>query len=132
MVFSFKNGEQVEQACMHSLYKMPFAIEKAKEYCLNKNEFVKMTGYILLARISQMQPDIQETEIMSFFGIITTDSTDNRVHIKKSISRALRMIGRKSDRLRTEVLLICEKLKEIDNTSSKWIVEDVLLEFQYL
>ncbi len=132
IVFSFKNGEQVEQACMHSLHKLPFAIEKVKEYCLNNNEFVKMTGYILLARLLQMQYNIQETEITSIFNNIANDSTDKSIHVKKAISRAMRMIGRKRDNLRSEVLIICEKLKKMDNTSSKWIAEDVLLEFKYL
>jgi len=132
IVFSFTNGEQVEQACMHIFHKLPFAIIKAKEFCLNESEFVKMTGYILLARLLQMNVNIQETEIISFFEIIENDATDLRVHIKKAISRVLRIIGRKKDNLRNEILLICEKLEKSDNQSSKWIAEDVKLEFEYL
>ncbi len=130
-VNTFVSGEEVEQACMHSLYKLPFAIDKVTEYSKQKGEFAKMTAYVLLARLSQMQPDIQDSEFRKFFDRLILDSNTDSVHVKKAISRALRMIARRKS-LKNEVMEICNRLESSNNLSGKWIAEDVKLEIEYL
>ncbi len=130
-VKDFVSGEEVEQACMHSFYKLGFALDKIADYSNETGEFAKMTAYVLLARLSQMQAEIKDSEFRKFFDKLILDSRTESVHVKKGISRALRMLARRNDKLKADVMEICKSLESSNNLSSQWIAEDVKTEIEY-
>ena len=132
IITGFSNAEMVEQAVMHFLTGIKNAFNKSAEYCQNENEFVKMTGYTLLARLSMKAYDINNNDIGKFFQFIIDDAETNSIHVKKAISFALRKTGLINDKLREQAIQVCKELESRKNNAAKWIASDAMIELEYI
>ena len=132
IVTAFSNAEMVEQAVMHFLTGIKNASNKAAEYCQSDDEFVKMTGYTLLARLSMKAYNINNNDIVKFFQFIIDDAETNSIHVKKAISFALRKAGLINTELRKLAIQICKELESRNNDAANWIASDAMIELEYI
>ena len=130
MVYSFYGPEMVEQAVINLLVNRHDALTLIEDYCQNESEFVKMTGYSLMARLSIKQPGITNEEFEDFLRFIENDSRCESMNIKRAISFALRKLGMTNKENKRQVLLFCHNLEKIENNNSRWIAFDTLLELE--
>jgi 3-methyladenine DNA glycosylase AlkD len=113
---------------MNLFEKTQFAYQKAVEWSSNDKEFIKRTGFVLMARLAVSDKKADDKQFEPFLPIIKRESTDNRNFVKKAVNWALRQIGKRNLNLNGKAIETAEGIQEIDSKSARWIAADALRE----
>ncbi len=126
----FDYWEICDQCCMNIFEKMPIAYRKAEEYAYRDEEYVKRTGFVLMARLAVSDKPAVDDRFKPFFPIMLDGCTDERNMVKKGVNWALRQIGKRNASLHAEAISVGEEMLEIDSKSARWIATDALRELR--
>ena len=129
-VTTFENWEICDTFCMGLFSKSKFAVAKAIEWTQRKKEFEKRAGFAIIASYCMADKKAQNEIFEQFFPLIIRESTDDRVYVKKSISWALRNIGKRNKDLRKQAIKTAKYIYKLDNKNAKWIAKDVCKELE--
>lgn len=132
IVSRFNNHELVEQACMNLLVHLPYAFEKVEEWIKSEEYYVKMTGFMLLARLALIHKDIDDEQFERYLPIIERNAVHHFVFVKKSLTLALVNIARKSGELKAFVETLAQNLIDSENEHKAFIGRNVLTEIEYV
>ena len=127
-VKDFDSWDVCDQCCMNLFEKTKFAYQKAVEWSSNDKEFIKRTGFALMARLAVSDKKADDKQFEPFLPIIKRESTDNRNFVKKAVNWALRQIGKRNLNLNGKAVETAKEIQEIDSKSAKWIASDALRE----
>jgi len=127
-VKDFDSWDVCDQCCMNLFEKTKFAYQKAVEWSSNDKEFIKRTGFVLMARLAVSDKKADDKQFEPFLPIIKRESTDNRNFVKKAANWALRQIGKRNLNLNRKAVETAKEIQEIDSKSAKWIASDALRE----
>ena len=127
-VKDFDSWDVCDQCCMNLFEKTKFAYQKAVEWSSNDKEFIKRTGFVLMARLAVSDKKADDKQFEPFLPIIKRESTDNRNFVKKAVNWALRQIGKRNLNLNGKAIETAEEIQEIDSKSARWIASDALRE----
>jgi 3-methyladenine DNA glycosylase AlkD len=127
-VKDFDSWDVCDQCCMNLFEKTQFAYQKAVEWSSNDKEFIKRTGFVLMARLAVSDKKADDRQFEPFLPIIKRESTDNRNFVKKAVNWALRQIGKRNLNLNGKAIETAEGIQEIDSKSARWIAADALRE----
>jgi 3-methyladenine DNA glycosylase AlkD len=127
-VKDFDSWDVCDQCCMNLFEKTKFAYQKAVEWSSNDKEFIKRTGFVLMARLAVSDKKADDKQFEPFLPIIKRESTDNRNFVKKAVNWALRQIGKRNLNLNGKAIETAEEIQEIDSKSARWIAADALRE----
>ena len=129
-VSDFDSWDVVDQACSNLFDKTPFAWQKAVELCSRKEEFVKRTGFVLMACLSVHDKSAKDKDFEKFFPLIVRESSDERNFVKKAVNWALRQIGKRNLRLNKRSVAVAKEIQKLGSKSGRWIAADALRELQ--
>ncbi|MCX6953328.1 MAG: DNA alkylation repair protein, partial [Verrucomicrobia bacterium] len=73
-----------------------FAEEKAHTWSARKGEFVKRTGFALMAGMAVHRKELPDEVFLRFLPVIAHEATDQRNFVKKAVNWALRQIGKRN------------------------------------
>lgn len=121
----FLNGELVEQVCANLFRHVEYALAKSFEWCLSNKPLLKKAGY-LLAGYAAKNVDYRNQQLLSYLDMAESDAPESDVHLRTAIAFALREIALRNEACSKEVKLMLTKLSSNTDSSSKWIVEEVL------
>ncbi len=128
----FDSWDVCDQVCMNLFDKTLFAFDKAKEYAQKDKEFVKRTGFALMASLAVHDKKAKDSQFVEFFSFIIKASTDERNFVKKAVNWALRQIGKRNLKLNKQAIKIAKEIKvmgeKTNNKTAKWISNDALRE----
>jgi 3-methyladenine DNA glycosylase AlkD len=127
-VIEFDYWEICDQCCMNLFEKTKFAYQKAVEYSAREEEFVKRTGFVLMARLAVSDKKAEDSKFEIFFPFIKKESIDERNFVKKAINWALRQIGKRNLNLNKKAIELAKEIQKIDSKSAKWITSDAIRE----
>lgn len=127
---AFNYWEICDQCVMNLFEKTEFAWTKAVEYSTKEEEFIKRTGFVLMARLAVSDKKAKDKKFESFLPLIKREAMDNRKMVKKAINWALRQIGKRNLNLNEKAIGIAKEIQKIESSSAKWIASDALLELQ--
>ena len=127
----FNNIELSEQAGGYLFSKLPFAKDLVMPLCHSKNEFAQSAGFILAGKLAQSDNKISNEEFAEFLKFTILYSATASFPLQRSISTALRLIGRKNAKLNEISIEVTKEIAKQNTKSSKWIEEDVLFELQF-
>ena len=119
-----------DQVCMNLFDRTPFTFDKALEWSAREAEFEKRAGFALMATAAVHRRDVPDRAFHSFLPRIRAEATDDRNYVKKSVSWALRQIGKRSARLHARAVDTAHGIETIDSPSARWIARDVLRELE--
>src|SRR3972149_5723964 len=91
-----------DQVCMNLFEKTPLAWKKIADWSKRDEEFVKRTAYGLLACLAWHDKTAGDKKFIELFPVITEGAMDERNSVKKSVSWALRNIGKRNPALNKE------------------------------
>lgn len=117
-----------DQACGNLFDKTPFVYKKVFEYVKRKEEFVRRTGFVLMATLSVHDKKAENKQLEKFFPLIKKYSTDERNFVKKAVNWALRQIGKRNLILNKKAIRISKEIQKIDSKSARWIANDAMRE----
>jgi len=126
----FDSWDICDQCCGNLFDKTPFAWKKAMEYSERKEEFVKRTGFVLMATLSVHDKESGNKKFEQFLPIIKREAGDERNFVKKAVNWALRQIGKKNITLNKKAIATAREIEAMDSKSAKWIANDALRELE--
>ncbi len=124
----FNSWDLVDQCCGNLFDKTPFAWDKATEWSRREEQFVKRAGFSLMAYLAVHDKKAPDARFERFLPIIEREASDDRNFVKKSVSWALRQIGKRDARLNEVAIKRAERIKRIDSKAAHWIASDALRE----
>src|ERR1700744_102833 len=98
-VADFQSWDVCDQVCGNLFDRTPYVIEKALEYSLSEKEYIKRTGFVLMAEFAVHGKKADDIEFVKFFPIIEREAWDDRNFVKKAVNWALRQIDKRNQNL---------------------------------
>ncbi len=127
-VSDFDSWDVCDQVCSSLFDKTSLAWEKIEEFTQRREEFVKRTGFTLIACLAVHDKNASDKDFVKFLPIIRRESADERNFVKKAVNWALRQIGKRNKNLNKEALKLAKEILKIDDKTAKWIASDALRE----
>jgi 3-methyladenine DNA glycosylase AlkD len=124
-VKSFDNWEICDQVCQNLFAHTPLALAKAVEWMRRSEEFVKRAAFVLVAVRAVHADHTDDCVFADLLPTVMAATDDDRHHVRKGASWALRQIGKRSDRLRARVLDTVTPCIDSDSRGVRWVARDV-------
>ena len=129
-VGEFDSWDVCDQCCGSLFDKTPYAYDKAVEWSVRKEEFVKRAGYVMMAELAVHDKGAGDTKFLEFFDAMERGSTDSRNFVKKAVNWAVRQVGKRNLRLNKEAQKLAVRISRLDSSSAKWVASDALRELR--
>ncbi len=116
--------------CGNLLVNIPWVYDNLKTYCKSKPEYVKRTGFVLMAYSAVHHKQKTNNDIESYYPLILKYANDERNFVKKAVSWALRQIGKRNVELKKSALNVAQQLLHQNTKATIWIAKDVIKELE--
>jgi 3-methyladenine DNA glycosylase AlkD len=120
----FECWADCDALCIHLFRKVPFAHKLAVACSQRKNEFVKRTGFTLMATLAVHDKTDSEKVFRNYLSRIEKAANDERNGVKKAVNWALRQIGKRDPELRDAALRTAESIRRQGTCAARWIASD--------
>jgi 3-methyladenine DNA glycosylase AlkD len=128
MVLDLNSWDICDHCCSDIFLSSGFAHKKAIEWSGRGEEFVKRSGFSLMARLAVKDKKADDEIFEKFLPIIKREANDDRNYVKKAVNWALRQIGKRNKKLNKLAIRTANEIQKIDSKSAKWIASDALRE----
>lgn len=129
-VKDIESWDVCDQVCMNLLKKVPFINKKIIKWSCREEEFIKRSAYTLIACLAVYKKQAPDEEFIKFFPIIKKGAKDDRHLVKKSVSWALRNIGKRNQKLNISAIKVAKDIRKIESKAACWIATDVIKELE--
>lgn len=126
----FDTWEICDSFCMELFKFNDRAIEKAFEWSLCDEEFVKRAGLVVMAVYGFADKKSENPVFESFLPVLMREAKDDRVYVKKAVNWALRQIGKRNIDLKEVAIKTAIEIEKFESKSAKWIAKDALRELR--
>lgn len=110
------------------LDRTAFAEEKAHAWSARRAEFVKRTGFAMMAGLAVHRKELPDEVFLRMLPVIRREAGDERNFVKKAVNWALRQIGKRNPVLRRAAIAEARRILALDQPSARWIARDALRE----
>ena len=124
----FDNWAIVDTICFHLFDKTPHAFRKVEQWSNRRAEFEKRAAFALLASLGVHDKRATDESFAKCLPLIERAATDERNFVKKGVSWALRVVGRRSKDLNEAAVALSKELCESESSAARWIGRDALRE----
>ena len=131
-VTDFESWDLVDGSCGNLFDKTPFAVRKAYEWSMRRQEYVKRAGFVLMAELAIHDKKAPDRTFLAFLPLIIKESSDDRNFVKKAVNWALRQIGKRNMALNEAAIRAAKTIQKQDSRTAKWIAADALRELASL
>jgi 3-methyladenine DNA glycosylase AlkD len=122
---SFDNWEICDQVCHNLFARTPLAFAKAVEWTRRSEEFVKRAAFVLVAVRAVHDKRTDDSVFADLLPTLMAAADDDRPHVRKGASWALRQIGKRSDPLRARVVDTVTPYIDRNSRARAWVARDV-------
>jgi len=129
-VEDFDSWDVCDQVVMKLFDKTPYARQKAFEWALRDEEFVKRAGFVMMAAIAVHNKKADDKYFDEFFQYIINQSDDDRNFVKKAVNWALRQIGKRNHNLRLKAIDVANEIFDRNTKAGNWIARDAIRELE--
>ena len=116
----FDNWGVCDTLCFNLFDRTPHAWRKVQQWTKKDAEFVKRGGFALLACLALHDKASGDAPFLKALRLIETGADDDRNFVKKGVSWALRLIGRRSQSLNTAAVNLCQQLVVSSSPAARW------------
>jgi 3-methyladenine DNA glycosylase AlkD len=124
----FDNWGVCDTLCFHLFDRTPHAWRKIEQWSKRQDEFVKRAAFALLASVALHDKRAPDAPFVKSLALIERAASDDRNFVKKGVSWALRLIGRRNAALNVAALETARRLVESSDASARWIGRDAVKE----
>lgn len=125
---AFDNWAICDTACFHLFDRTPHAWKKVTAWASRREEFVRRAAFALLASLSLHDKESGDAPFLRGLRLIEKAAPDERNFVKKSVSWALRSLGRRNAALNTASVRVAERLARSPKPAARWVGKDALRE----
>jgi 3-methyladenine DNA glycosylase AlkD len=115
-----------DTVCFSLWDRTPHAMKKIRQWSTRREEFVKRAAFALLASVALHDKKMSDAELAKCLRIIERCASDDRNFVKKGVSWALRLVGRRNRALYTSSLTLSKRLAASDRPAARWVGKDAL------
>lgn len=120
-VRDFDNWGICDTVCFHLFDRTAHAWKKVGPWSRRREEFVRRAGFALLAGLSLHDKRAGDGPFLATLPLIERAAADDRNFVKKGVSWALRVMGRRNRALNAACLATARRLAERDEPAARWI-----------
>lgn len=121
-----------DHLCKNLIIKLKGYEELIGIWCNSKETYTKRAAFTLMASAVIHEKSIYDDIVDNYLKLIFEHSNDEREHVKKAVSWALREIGKRDYNYQEKAILLAYELKENGSKSQLWIAKDALKELEKL
>ena len=122
----FDNWAICDTVCFNLFDRTPHAWQKVDEWAGRSEEFVERAAFALLWSLALHDRDADDRSFLHGISLIEIAASDERNFVKKSVSMALRAIGRRNPTLNEAALDTAQRLSASDLAPSRWVGNNAL------
>ncbi|MCC6905181.1 MAG: DNA alkylation repair protein [Anaerolineae bacterium] len=126
----FDSWDVCDQCCINLFRRVPWAHDRAREWCVRPETFVRRAGFSLIATLAIHDRKASDEQMAMFLPLIREAATDERNFVRKAVNWALRQIGKRSPALHTQAIQAAVEIQQIDSKAAHWIAADALRELR--
>jgi len=126
----FDSWDICDQACTSLFDLTPLAWNKVFQWAESTKGFKKRGAFSLIAGLAVHDKKASNKKFERFFPLIKKHSIDERNYVKKSVSWALRNIGKRNLALNKQMIKLSQEILKIDSKSARWIAYDAIRELK--
>ncbi len=124
----FDNWGICDTVCFHLFDRTPHAWDKVAEWHDKKEEFVKRAAFALIAGLSLHDKQSGDEPFIESLRYIERAAPDERNFVKKGVSWALRVLGRRNAALNAAAVNVSGRLAASPEPAARWIGKGALKE----
>ncbi|SFG92818.1 3-methyladenine DNA glycosylase AlkD [Desulfotomaculum arcticum] len=121
-----------DHLCKNLIIKLKGYEKLIGKWCTSDKTYFKRAAFTLIASAAIHEKAISNDAIDDYLRLIQEYSCDEREHVKKAVSWALREIGKKDFNYQEKAIILAHELKESGNKAQVWIANDALKELEKL
>jgi len=124
----FDNWGICDTVCFHLFDKTPHAWAKVAQWSDKRDEFVKRAAFALLASLALHDKSAGDERFVESLRFIERAASDERNFVKKGVSWALRLIGRRNLALNAVAVTVARRLSASSEAAARWVGKDAFKE----
>ncbi len=124
----FDNWGIVDTVCFKLWDQTPHAFGKVQQWATREDEFQKRASFVLLACLAAHDKQSGDEPFLRCLPLVERGATDERNFVKKGVSWALRMVGRRSAKLNAAAVVLAKHLAASSNAAAQWTGKGALKE----
>jgi 3-methyladenine DNA glycosylase AlkD len=117
----FDNWGICDTVCFHLFDRTPHAWKKVEQWHDKRAEFVKRAAFVLLASLALHDKRAPDTRFVEGLAFIEAAGSDERNFVKKGVSWALRLIGRRNQALNIQAVGVARQLAASPDPAARWV-----------
>ena len=123
----FDNWGVVDTVCFSLWDRSPHAFAKVRAWATRKPEFEKRAAFALLACLALHDKATKDdAPYLDSLKLIERAAADDRNFVKKGVSWALRLVGRRSRGLHAASMALSKTLAESADSTERWLGREAL------
>jgi len=124
----FDNWGICDTLCFNLFDRSPYAFSKVLKWSKSREEFVKRAAFALLACLALHDKKATDEQFKQCLPLIERAASDDRNFVKKGVSWALRLVGRRNVALHGAAVELSQRLAAADERPARWIGKGALKE----
>lgn len=124
----FDNWGIVDTVCFVLFDRSPHAWSKVEPWSRRSDEFGKRAGFVLLACLAAHDKGAGDEAFAKYLLLVEQGAQDERNFVKKGVSWALRMMGRRNRKLNEAAVKVARRLVDSPNDAARWVGRGALKE----
>jgi 3-methyladenine DNA glycosylase AlkD len=124
----FDNWGVCDTVCFHLFDRTPHAWAKVAQWHDDRGEFVRRAAFALLASLALHDKRTGDEPFVESLALIERAATDERNFVKKGVSWALRLIGRRNPALNGHAVTVARRLSASTHAAARWVGRGALKE----
>ncbi|MEP6688099.1 MAG: DNA alkylation repair protein [Gemmatimonadales bacterium] len=124
----FDNWGICDTVCFKLFDRAPHAWAKVAPWSRRRDEFVKRAAFALLASLGLHDKGAGDEAFLRCLPLIERGASDERNFVKKGVSWALRVVGRRNQPLNDACVELARRLVTSPDPPARWVGKDALRE----
>ena len=122
----FDNWAVCDTLCFHLFDRVPARWGRVAPWARRREEFVRRAAFALLASLAAHDKEAPDAAFLKCLPLIERGADDDRNFVKKGVSWALRLTGRRSPAVWAASMALATRLAASKDPSSAWVGRDAL------
>jgi 3-methyladenine DNA glycosylase AlkD len=124
----FDSWALCDTLCFHLFDRTPHAWAKVDAWSRDRGEFVKRAAFALLASLALHDKKAADELFIERLPLVERAAADDRNFVKKGVSWALRLLGRRNVALNEAAVVVGRRLLDAEAPAARWVGRDATKE----
>jgi 3-methyladenine DNA glycosylase AlkD len=117
----FDNWGICDTVCFALFDRTPLAWRKVEPWSRRREEFVKRAAFALVAGLSLHDKTATDEQFLRTMPLVEAAASDDRNFVKKGVSWALRVVGRRNAILNEATIATARRLTKSEHPAARWV-----------